>query len=573
MRTMDNVGERLVVNGQPVEPKAFFGAEGFMFCQWAMTWIRGSRLPNGTKIDAWGVMHRILEEDVLDLGCKWFRAPIENEGWGPPYFNHPEFPNHQGLVDVRTGIGSSDLPEQTKKIIRLYVILARKFDLIFQIPIVWTLKDTLGPDDPRYRITNRRGEELGERGIGVWNEHFVADVLRYATKLKKHGDGEGNNRVDPGNLNLYFSIANEWRTVRGGSEPWTKDQVLLILARAKERQGHPEFGDWPDELLSISSMLPGDDIRFDVPGEVSHAEPHPQRHGTWTQQGRDLRNAWPRQLIIADESMMLWTKQDLDAWVEKIPKWRGLGTTDVDAWQRMHADFWKHGIYSQAHTFPHMSVRWHGSTNSGEVVKAAIRELTGATPGGPPPPPPPDNSGDPRKGELELHVLGENTGTPVWPERIWPLLIQGGTEKDAKVTLKSPGAEAHSSAIGEDRGVLRCEYTVRFPRQVKLWRIETFIASDAGDVFEAHLNVFGFDARRIYHRSEHKEEPFGHYDAYKHTDFPVRQQVSGVYISVLYRVNGQTQNELRKRKENYEKLGLSDRYSGVGHFNVFFYWE
>lgn len=575
MRTMARAGSQLIVNGQPKQPSEFFGAEGFMFCQWAASWIRGSKLPSGERVDAWGVMNRILEEDVKELGCSWFRVPFENEGWGPPYFNHPDYPNHQGLVDISTGVGGSELPEFTKKIIRLYVILARRHGIIFNIPIIWTTKEKIGGSrDPRLRLRNpRTGKPWGDKGISVWCEHFIADVLRYARHLEKNGDGEGNNRVDAGPLNLWFSLVNEFTVTR---YPLSRAQVLAILDRAKQRQGKPEFGDWPNELLSISQSGDPEEYAFKAPGEVSHIEPHFPRSGTWAQNGANARHIWPTQAIVADESMMLWAKQDQDDWIPKIPKWAGLGTSDVEAWQRMHVDLWKHMIYSQGHTFPHMSIRWHGRTNSGEIVKKAIMELTGVDSGGsgtPPPPPPPPPTG-PLKGELQFHVLG-NSGVVVFPDGLWPCLVEGGDEKDAKVSLKDPKGDRDSSAVGDDRGVLRAVYEVDLKRPRELWQIESFIGNDRGDVVEADVDVYAADAvrrgERLYHRSLHKEDPFSVYDAWNGK--PVNATVSRIIVHLTYRVNGDTHNDFRKKKENYGGLGLKNRLSARAHFGVELYWR
>lgn len=544
MKTMDSAGRNLIVNGRRLKPKEFFGVDAFMFWNWALTWVRGSKLPNGTKIDAWGAMREIIEQDVLALGAKWMRAPIEGEGWDPPYFNHPDYPNQRGHIQLDTVTGSRfALGPELKKLIRLYVLLAREYGIIIQIPIIWTLKEYIGgrKNDPRLDLVVM-GKELEEKGIGVWNEHFVANVLRYATKLRLEGDGEGNLKVDPGTTNLYFSAVNEWSVTPAIA--WTKKQMVSIIDRARQRHGNAEMGDLPGELFSLSSSEPYDQYPLDVPNDASHVEIHPPRGGNFAKQGAPIRDVWPQQLVIVDESNMLWSVKDKNEWVKKIAKWASLGTTDADAWARMHENFWAHDIYSEAHTFPHMSVRWHRSTDSAEMVRKTIMELTGATVQPPPPPPPPPGEKNPLEGRLELLRQGK-TRTVVFPEGLWPVTLKGGNEKDAVIKLAPGGGKA------KGQGVLRGSWNVLFDRVEKVRRFWAFVATDRGDIVEITVSLYargGPDGGSSLSApiSIHKESPqASYYDAYN-----ARQvgglSMKGVNIHVECRVNGQSENVARK---------------------------
>lgn len=543
MKTMSRSGKTLLVNERRVRPKEFFGVDAFMFCNWAYTWINGSRMPNGTKVDAWGTMRAIIEEDVLAIGCKWMRAPIELEGWGPPYFDHPDHPNQRGVINLLATPGSKfTLGPAVKKCLRLYTRLAREYDIIIQIPIIWTLKEYVGgKGDPRRKLVIH-GKELGDEGVGVWNEHFVANVLRYVTKLKNEGDGEGNNQVGPGSTNLYLSAINEHH-VTGQTPNWSHNQMKAICLRARERMGRSELGDLPGELFSLSSSGRYDEYPLKVPQEASHVEQHPPRSGNWDKQGPVMRDVWPTQLIICDESNMLWNAAEKKEWVAKIAKWASLGTTNVKMWQRMHEDLWANDIYSFGHTFPHMSVRWHGPTKSGERVKKAIAELTGATSQPPPAPPPSPTPENPLMGELKFGSKSR-WGYAIFQEGLFPALVKGGSEDNAEFDLGEGGS------VAEGPGVMRSRWFVTFSKEVEICMLSAFMGTDRGDIVELSVAVYARGGRDNGMKlaptfSWHKESDLANYDASFSAIVPM-VRCRGLSFHVDARCNGESKTPGRE---------------------------
>lgn len=358
-------GNRFTLNGKVVQPREFVGRNGFKFVNHVAAWARGS--VNG--LDNWGNMRRYIEEAIVGLGCKWMRAPTELEFWGPPYFDHPDYPNERGLWNLGTGTGSGFvIPDIQKKIIRMYVVLARKYDIVIQVPWLWTIKGE-GDDDPRRWSSLRRD-------VSVWNEHLIANVGRYLHQLKTEGDGEGEHRVDPGPLNILSSIANEYRV---HADEFTDVQISNICRRWKTR-------DNPGELLSLSQSQPKHEF-WPSTADVSHIELHPKRDGEWWKTGAELHDKFGRHLVLLDESMLYITPADRAEWVPKIPKWAGLGSSDLGHYMEMHADFWDHGLYSCFHDFESMGAGWHGGYRTSDLDGAISDALGGVAP----PPPPPEN--------------------------------------------------------------------------------------------------------------------------------------------------------------------------------------
>jgi len=98
-----------------------------------------------------------------------------------------------------------------------------------------------------------------------------------------------------------------------------------------------------------------------------------------------MRATWPNELLDANESQLGLTQAQRDFWVPLIPKWAGLGSTDMAKWSRMHENFIKNDIYLTFHNFRGMDAYWPITAET--VVEETIRGITGG--GGATPPPEP----------------------------------------------------------------------------------------------------------------------------------------------------------------------------------------
>lgn len=413
-------GKHWALNGEVVLPKDFSGIDGFKWVNHIVAWINGGHAGEGGGIHL-DRARRYVDEEVCGLGCKRMRAPVELLLWTAPYFDvgpievdgqvvqppepwrgHSNVANTMDLVNLNCGTGSSfALTKKLEKVIRMFVVIAREFDVVIEVPWLWTIKseadgEALGrlgiSKDPRRRFDKTAVEAKGgsQNGVAVWNEHYLAahGVGAYLEKLFREGDGEGVHRVDPGGLNLMSDVMNEYTA--HVPEVWNK-KVLKDVARRWQDRDAPSQ---PALLCSQSGILDTyDPPLFSHVGVEGFAGPgpHPPRDKAkdrfghwwvWYEMGEPIRDAWPGELVDANESQLGMTQAQRDAWIPLVPKWAGLGTTDMERWMTMHDDFVSHDIYTTFHTMRGMDGFWPETEQT--IVEASIRELTSAGGGHPP---------------------------------------------------------------------------------------------------------------------------------------------------------------------------------------------
>jgi len=395
-------GKYFTLNGVVVKPDKLIGVDGFKFCNHLFAWVKGGAQGEGggahlTRAKAY------IEDEVLGNGCLRMRAPVELVLWGPPYFDlDPKNPAPYGkknvantleLVNLNSGAGSSfDLTRAMKKVIRMFVNLAREYEIVIEIPWLWTIKseakgreaERLGFDeDPRNRFADGN-----KSGVSIWNEHFMAahGVGAYLHELRTKGDGEGISRVEPGPLNLIHDVMNEYTAhVPTVWTPGPDGQQGQVVRRMRER-------DCPlEEVIFLSQSGRADE--YDPPLQSHHGTSgysgpclHPPRHGDWAKTGDVMRAKWPGELIDVNESQLGMTQAQRDFWVPMIPKWAGLGSTDMKTWRRMHENFIENDCYTTFHNFRGMDAYWPPTPET--VVENVIRSITGG--GGSTTPPPPE---------------------------------------------------------------------------------------------------------------------------------------------------------------------------------------
>ncbi|MCP4201146.1 MAG: hypothetical protein GY769_04350 [bacterium] len=397
-RHVDREGKFYSIDGEIVRPRDFVGVGGFKFVNHVVAWVQGGHGGEGGGVHL-DRAERYIERDVLGLGCRRMRSPVELMFWGGPYFdlptdgsvpapyNRPNVANTLSLVNLRCGTGGGfSMTPKLEKVIRKLILLARKHDIIIEVPWLWTIKGEAG------RKTKHHPDPRLRHGVSAWNEHYLAaqGIGAYLQKLYTQGDGEGETRVDPGGLNLISDACNEYTA---HADVFTRSQLLNIAARWQVRDAPSQ----PINLISQSGVLD----RYDPPLESDEGArgydgpcTHPPRsrsrdkHGReydWDETGDAMRNEWPDELLDANESQLLMTKAQRDFWVPLIPKWAGLGSTDMRKCRAMHECFLRNDIYTTLHTFRGMDGGWPETAQT--VVEDTVREITGG--GGPPPPPPP----------------------------------------------------------------------------------------------------------------------------------------------------------------------------------------
>ena len=301
-------GKFYTLNGVVTPPDKFYGIDGFKFVNHIWAWVKGGALGEGggahlTRAKAY------IEDEVLGNGCLRMRAPVEVMLWGPPYFNlpptnptpydRPNVANTMSLVNLNVGTGSGfSLTPGMKKVIRMFVNLAREYEIVIEVPWLWTIKSEargkaaarLGLDeDPRNRFTKD-----GKSGVSIWNEHFLAahGVGAYLHELRTEGDGEGISRVDPGPLNTIHDLMNEFTAhVPTIWTPGPNGQQGQVVRRMSER-------DCPlEEVILLSQSGPARPIvttrRFsrptgtkDTPARVSTRRATSAEASTGTRPGR-----------------------------------------------------------------------------------------------------------------------------------------------------------------------------------------------------------------------------------------------------------------------------------------------
>lgn len=412
MLKVGKVGKFYTLNGQIVMPKNFRMVSLFKFVNHLVAWADGGAHDIGGGVHLANAK-RTLEREVVGLGFKCARAPVELMMWGPPYFDvgairvgevevEPPEPwrgwsnvaNTLSLVNLRSGTGSSfQLSAKMKKVIRMMVVLAREFDIVFEIPWVWTMKAVSGgytnarlgfsDGDPRRRFDSNRPQQ---GGVGIWNEHFLGErgVGAYLHTLETDGDGTGVSRVDPGPLNLRHDFMNERTAHVGDPDPdktneWDESQLMNLARRWKTR-------DAPGQMAEISES---GKVTYRAPLASVHGDrgfdtvaAHPPRGPGWVVAPLSYREKWPNELLNFNESQMAWTKEQKELWVTLIPKWEGLGSTDLDSIQRMYENMEKADGYICAHTLRGMDGGWPNTPQT--AVEEMLREFNEVS-GGPPP--------------------------------------------------------------------------------------------------------------------------------------------------------------------------------------------
>lgn len=477
-------GKFYTLNGATTRPEEFIGIDGFKFVNHIFAWIKGGAMGEG------GGAHlsrakTYLERDVVGLGCKRMRSPVELMFWGPPYFdqdtsqpspyNRPNLANTMELVNLNVGTGSGfSLTPALKKAIRMFVLLAREFDIVIEVPWLWTIK---GEADGRSRDRLGIGQDPRNRfGVSVWNEHFLAahGVGAYLELLHEVGDGEGETRVDPGGINILSDFANEY-TVH--ADVFTEDQLRNMARRWNERDA-PHV---PVNLISQSGAA----NRYDPPlesqrGKEGYDGPtiHPprsswrdeQRQKTWDwdESGTVARLTWPGELIDMNESQLALTQEQRDFWVPLIPKWAGLGTTNLAKWIRMHRDFIANDCYTTLHTFRGMDAAWPVTPQT--AVEEAVRELTNAGPIDPPPPetwPPADPSQRPYDRDVVAmyrDLLGrepDEGGRRSWNDALELYYLHGGQKGGSSVEGMRDATRSSTEFRKKNKGPWDFEETAR----------------------------------------------------------------------------------------------------------------
>ncbi len=389
-------GKHYTMNGKVVKPDDFFGIGGFKFANHIVGWIDNKGATAQAHLDN---ARRYIEDEVLGNGCRRMRAAVELMFWNPPYFNLPKtnpapytianVANTEKLVNLHVGTGSAfQLPEKFKKVIRMYVLLAREYGIIIEVPWCWTIKKVLRSNSDSARRLRLSGDPRAtpHRTIAQWNEHYIGNeangIGAYLHLLKTKGDGEGKHEVTRGPLNLLHDAMNEGDVT---NVPWSMSQLRNIARRwhTRDAPGEPLFMSLSGGLHKYYAPLRSE---FGAEGFDAVA-PHTARSddpdwGKWDEQGTAARKRWPKELIDIDESQLGWTKEQRGDWVKLIPKWGGLVSTDIRRWTRMHANFVEEDCYTTFHTLRAMDAGWPNTAQT--EIEETIRSITG---GGNAPPP------------------------------------------------------------------------------------------------------------------------------------------------------------------------------------------
>jgi hypothetical protein len=386
-------GKYLIWNGEIVKPRQCVGVDGF---KWTNHIVAGIKSGDERHFDD----ARMYVEEICKLGCRRMRSPLELMFWGPPYFNLPtdgaapyniaNVANTLELVDLATPRGSRfKLTPLLKETLRYFIIIAREFGIVIEIPLLWTIKGQAGKRTKFY--PDPRIED--NKTVSSWNEHFLANVGRYVQLLRTEGEGEGASRVDPGGLNLEIDFANEYQThadvftrgqLRNVSRRWqTRDAPDLPVIGISEASGYMDEYDPPLESRKGPEG-------FDGPSKHPPRSKEKNRHGKkidWDETGTEMRNEWPEEYLIANESQLAMTEEQRAYWVPLIPKWAGLGSTDMGKYARMIENFLDNHIYVYVHTFRGMDAGWPWTPQT--IVEEVVAQIADGTYDPPPPPPPP----------------------------------------------------------------------------------------------------------------------------------------------------------------------------------------
>ena len=261
---------------------------------------------------------------------------------------------------------------------------------------------------------------------------------------------------------------------------------------------------------------------------------HPERSGEWWASVDDgvfnqyLRGELP---TYFSESKMWVDPEDRDRckeWYRNTTGW----TTNWNQYENWMESCKDAGIHFVVHDEKGMQ-----SASGWPRAETVLERNLGGS--GPPPPPPPPPVEDPTTGKLELAVskadtLGRRTFTVLYPEGLFPLTLEGGSERSAKPQLGEGGGEA----LGDNSGVLRCAYEVEFPTMCDLTAVDVFQGLDRGDIVEMDTEVHDQYGRAVHQNSDHKECT-GNYPAW--IRYPVEARTKKLLIHHVCRVNGNSE--------------------------------
>jgi hypothetical protein len=452
-----------------------------------------------------GKARRWLER-VKKQGFHGIRVFGETHLWGPPFFGLPPV-NHP--FNLNSGVGSGfKLTPKHKQVLRRFVELLQEYDLVSEYSVLATLKGTWNQDP---RVAN------GHDVVG-WNSHALRTVSEEFLKI----------RDQLGATNCLFETFNEF------------DAHAVSIPRGEL---HNEARRWkvrdlPGSLIGVSRGGRWD-FDYDVGDgarQFSHCNIHSPRRAKWFEIADDLqrvRGVVGEHPIYLNENMHYMTQAEWDEWIPKVPKWANLSTTD---WVRIQQQ-WNYAYNADVSYCVHdfIGMQTDPDAEWSPLEHAHAEQFGDGGPPPPPPPPPPDKlTSGPIKVELSApDPLGRLTFTSVFPKGLFPLLLEGGTEDDAKPVAGTHGGEA----IDENKGVLRCKYTIDLGKEYDLSRFLVFHGKNAGDVMEMDTYVYDQYGNMLVARSDHKET-LSDYDAWREYNVPAR--TSQLAVHLVARTNGRS---------------------------------
>jgi hypothetical protein len=490
------------------------------------------RMRTSFKLFGWILQGRMDKargwlERIKRQGFHGPRVFGETHYWGPPFFGLPPVNDPYNL---NTGVGSGfKMTTRHKKALRQLVELLHEYEMVAEFSVLATLKGRNRPD---------RREENGHDIVG-WNSHA----------LRRTAEELFTIREQMGSLNMLFETFNEFDA---HAVPIGRGELHMEAQRWKTR-------DLPGSLIGVSH---GGRWDYDYkvgngPQEFTHCNIHSRRDQQWWKIADDLeelRSKVKDHPIYLNENMHYMTQDQWDEWIPKVPKWARLSSTD---WRRIQEQWnyaYNFGASYCVHDFTGMATDPDMPESPLEI---AHREQFGD--GGPPPPPPPPPPDSLTSGKLPLEAshadsLGRLTFAARYPKGVFPLLLEGGYERDAKPIA----GESGGAAIDENAGVLRCRYEVELPETMDVTAIDSFHGLNRGDIVEMDTEIHDQFNRAVFHRSDHKEV-HGNYDAWVH--LPVRARTKKLSIGHTLRVNG-------KNMDPHGIIPYHGQFRAVGHFGV-----
>ena len=403
---------RYTIGGEVVQPRNFVFRDAFKFVNHVAKWARGH---GGGAL---GDGRRYIEGRIVGLNLKGMRAPTCVDLWNTGFWIEP--PNETGVVNLEAKAGSRfRLSQLQRKIIRMYVLLGREYEITIEVPWCWTIKHPKEvlisgtPENGKWEFRDPRAKGLrgkaAELAVSEWNEHYLANIAKYLRLLRDVGDGEGKSRVDPGPLPILSEAANEYETLGGAK--WTQEQLGNIFRRWHLRDTPTKEGGANFELLGIST---GGPVAWKGSGVVPYPYPplendgamapddiriHPPRDVEipWWEIGKYIDAAkYPAKPVFVNEPILLMPTKAYDS---PGHKWKWLGTKRHDKYFQMLDDLIGRGVYVTIHDGGADDGSLHGGGMSanwipGEgvpggdkpgTIDAMIKEWAGGV--SPPPPP------------------------------------------------------------------------------------------------------------------------------------------------------------------------------------------